>query len=389
MELKAQTIENLANASNQKEFAEKFMDYVDTIETYAKQQINELKALQDQKAMTNRGKKPLTSAELKFASDFKALVSAKLANGETQASLKDVHLPHETVDLIFDGITQNHELLNYIDFQNTGAATKWLFSKNAYQKAVWGAFDAEVTKEIDATFTETDMTTLSLTAFVPVSRGLLDLGPDYIYQYVVTILQEAIANGIEDGIINNLVTNTGPIGMKADLSQAQAGEGYVTYTAKQAETVTKLDPTTYGKLIAKLAKTGSDVPRVVDNVIFICNPEDYFTKIFPAITILGGTGNYVTNAVPFPTKFVQSSAIAAGEAILYLPNTYWLGLGQSGRAGKIESSDEYKFLERKRYYMTYLYGAGTPKDNTCCLPLDISGLKPTNITVTTVTEAAA
>lgn len=389
---KAELIEKLKGATSQADFAEQIVDYCDQLEAFAKEDIEQLKALQtanlDQKALEARGIKPLTTAEMEVGKDFKALAAKKLGLGEVKAALKDVHLPHETVDYIFDGITQGHELLNYIDFQNTGAATRWLFSKNAYQKAVWGAFDAEVTKELDASFTEVEMDTLSLTAFIPVSRGLLDLGPSWIYQYVVDMLRESIANGLEDGVINNLATNTGPIGMLADLTQASPGEGFVTYTAKEKEKVTKLDPATYGKLIAKMAKTNSDIARPVSDVVFICNPEDYYTKVFPAITVLGTNGSYMTYSVPFPTRFVQSAAVAKDTAILYIPNKYWLGLGTAGRAGTIEASDEYKFLERKRYYLTYLYGAGMPKDNYCCLPLDISELEPAAITVTTKAEAA-
>lgn len=309
-----------------------------------KAQIEEAQLANDRAAMAARGKKPLTSAELKFASDFKALAYQRLEGKDVKAALSNIKMPDETIDMIFDDITIDHPLLSYIDFQNTAFATKWLMSKNPFQKALWGDFDAEVTKEISASFSEKDMTKMSLTAFIPVSRGLLDLGPDWIYRYVVAILREAVANGLEDGIVNNLASNTGPIGMMADLSAGTTADEVTTYTAKTKEVVKKLDPATYGKLLAKLAKTPNGNPRPVNRVIMIVNPTDYLTKIFPAITVMGVNGTYVQNALPFPTVFVQSAAVAEGTAILYLDRYYWMGLGQAGNAGTIEQSDEYKFL---------------------------------------------
>lgn len=352
-------------------------------------EMETLRLTADQNALAARGKKPLTGAELKFAKDFKALASQRLEGKNVTAALSGIHMPDETLDLIFDDITVDHPLLNYIDFQNTSFATKWLMSKNTYQKALWGGFDAEVTKEIAASFSEKDMTQLSLTAFIPVSRGLLDLGPDWIYRYVVAILREAIANGLEDGAINNLNTSTGPIGMLADLTKGTSGtDGAITYTAKTKKAVTKLDPETYGTILGELATTDNENTRAVDRAIMIINPKDYFTKVFPAITVQGVNGTYVQNALPFPTTFVQSAACPQNTAICYLPNGYWMGLGQAGNAGTIEQSDEYKFLERKRYYMIYLYANGQPKDNHVCVPLNITNLKPATIATTSTATVA-
>lgn len=356
--------------------------YGEAVASEFKEEIECLKASNDQAAMAARGKKPLTSAEMKFAKDFKALAQRR-ANGEDiKAELTKIKMPEETIDFIFDDITTGHPLLGYVDFQNTAHATKWLMAKNTYQKALWGAFDATVTQELASEFSEIDMTKMSLTAFVPVSRGVLDMGPDWIYRYVVAILREAIANGLEDGIINNLKSDTGPIGMLADLSKGNTSDTVTTYTAKTKTKITKLDPTTYGKLLSELSKTPNGNFRTVNKVVMIVNPADYFTKVFPAVTVMGTNGQYTTTSLPFPTVFVQSLACPAGTAIMYLDKRYWVGVGQSGQAGTIEQSDEYKFLERKRYYMIYMYADGMPKDNYACLPLDISKLEPASIAVT-------
>ena len=93
--------------------------YGDAVASEFKEEIECLKATNDQAAMAARGRKPLTSAEMKFAKDFKALAQRR-ANGEdVKAELTKVKMPEETIDFIFDDITSGHPLLEYVDFQNT------------------------------------------------------------------------------------------------------------------------------------------------------------------------------------------------------------------------------------------------------------------------------
>lgn len=54
-----------------------------------------------------------------------------------------------------------------------------------------------------------------------------------------------------------------------------------------------------------------------------------------------------------------------------------MGLGTgTGKGGKIEYSDEYKFLEDQRVYRIKLFGNGRPMDDKAFIYLDISALKP-------------
>ncbi|EQG41444.1 major capsid a domain protein, partial [Clostridioides difficile DA00128] len=62
-----------------------------------------------------------------------------------------------------------------------------------------------------------------------------------------------------------------------------------------------------------------------------------------------------------------------------------------GSAGKIEYSDEYKFLEDVRVYLAKQYATGTPKDNFSFLVFDIENLDTTlatEINSNTKTSAA-
>lgn len=377
-------------------FAEAMQAYGDAIAADLRADYEALRNETDTRVLQARGIRQLTAKETKFYENFKTYAKAKLDNVTAGLTNTDIVMPETIIDQIFDDVTIGHPLLAHINFQNTSYATKWIRSKNPFQKAVWGKITDAVTKEIASDFAEEDMTKMQLTAFIPVSRGILDLGPSWIDRYVRTILAEAIANGLEDGAINNLKTSTGPVGMMADLTTGAADASdasIITYTAKTAEAVTDLSPETYGNLLAKLAKTANGNARPVNSVVMIVNPVDYLKKIFPAITVQGVNGNYVQNTLAFPTTFVQSAAVSEGKAILYLDKGYWMGLGQSGNAGTIEYSDQYKFLEKNRYYMIYLYADGKPSDNNVTVVLDITGLKPAAIattvkgTVTTKAEA--
>lgn len=86
-------------------------------------------------------------------------------------------------------------------------------------------------------------------------------------------------------------------------------------------------------------------------------------------------GSYTNNVLPFPTEIVQSAAVPEGKAVFGIADKYFIGIGtQSG--GKIEYSDEYRFLEQERTYLTYLYGYGKALDENAFIVADISGLKP-------------
>ena len=123
-------------------------------------------------------------------------------------------------------------------------------------------------------------------------------------------------------------------------------------------------------------------PRQVNNLALIVNPTDYFTKIMPATTVQSTDGTYKNNVLPVPTTIIQSEQVPEGKAILGMINKYAMGLGSgSTKGGKIEYSDEYKFLEDQRYYIVKLIGNGQAYDDNCFLLLDISGLKENYVTV--------
>lgn len=365
-------------------YTEAFNGICELIEKDVLEKAQELAGVHDQQVLASRGVRQLTSKEKKY---YEKLIDAfKSENPKQALTNPEIVMPETVLDAVFDDLQTEHPLLSHLSFTNTRGAIKFLFSTNDFQKAVWGKLCSEITEEIEASFSEIDMTLMKLSAFIPVCEAMLDLGPVWLDSYVRQILYEALANGLEDGIINNLNTTTGPVGMIADMTTGSGGVGAATFTAKTATPITDLQPATLGAQLAKLAVDAAGKARAIRDVILIVNPTDYFTKVFPATTVMNGAGVYVNNVLPYPMTIIQSAAVATGKAVLGLGYKYFMGIGMDSRAGRIEYSDEFKWLDDERVYKIKLYANGMPMDNNAFQYLDISGLKPATVRVTIENE---
>lgn len=368
-----------------KQYQQAIIDLARDIEENVMQQARELADVNDIQVLAQRGIRQLTSKEKEY---YEKLIEAFRSKNPKQA-LADANLimPETITDSAMEGLETEHELLSAINFENTGFSIKWLVNTNGYQKAQWGEIDDKIVKEVTSGFKQMNMSQMKLSAFIPVPKSILDLGPSYLDNYVRKILIESLANGIEYGAVNNLNTAEGPIAMIADLSKGTANtdtEG-VTYTKKTAIKVKDFQPKTVGNLLSKLAKDEKGNSRIVKDVIMIVNPTDYLTKVFPATTVMGGDGTYRKDVMPFPMKIIQSAAVTEGEAVLGLAYRYFVGAGMT-KNGKIEYSDDYQFLEDNRVYLIKLYANGKPLDNNSFIVLDISKLEPMTVRVMTVPE---
>lgn len=364
---------------NENKYVESMTALFEVLQKETLEKAQELAGVKDTEILQARGVRVLTSQEKKY---FEKLGEAMRAENPKQALTNpELVMPETVINAVFDDLQTEHPLLSRISFTNTQGAIKFLMSNNDYQKAVWGKLCATITEEIESSFKEIDMTLMKLSAFIPVCEAMLDLGPAWLDSYVRQCLYEALANGLEDGIINNLNTTTGPVGMIANMTTGSGGVGAAIFTAKTATPITDLKPATIGAQLAKLAKDEADKYRAIRDVILIVNPVDYMTKVFPATTVMTGNGTYVNNVLPYPMTVIQSAAVASGKAVLGLGYKYFMGLGMSSRAGRIEYSDEFKWLEDERVYKIKLYANGMPMDNNAFQYLDISGLKPLTIAV--------
>ncbi len=117
------------------------------------------------------------------------------------------------------------------------------------------------------------MNQYKLSAFMPVCKAMLDLGPVWLDRYVRTVLVESLKIALEVAIVRGTGKDQ-PIGMMKDLLNVTNGEH-----ADKAVTATlkDLSPYTLGNIMALLTRDGKRNP---EDVMLIVNPVDYWAKVY-------------------------------------------------------------------------------------------------------------
>ncbi len=373
-EQKTQIMQRMTDAlrsDNPEKFAQAWeelqLNLQDTVMAEARGLMNQY----DTTVLAARGTRQLTSEESKY---YDGLIQAmRSANPKQAIADYEPVLPKTVVDAVFDDLVQEHPLLEAINFQNTNGMIEFIVNTNSKQLSSWGVLTAEITKELTSGFKKINMTMDKLSAFIPVAKSMLDLGPAWLDRYVRAILGEASAFGLEEAIVNGTGKNMF-IGMNR-----QVGTGVTVtdgvYPVKNTVKLTSFRPEVYGAFLAQLATDDNGNARAVTEVLFICNPTDYLTKVMPATTMLKPDGTYAGNVTPIPTRIIQSVQVPSGKAIIGLGKRYFAALG-TAKSGKIEYDDSYHFLEDERMYLVKLYGHGEPLDNKAFVYADISELSP-------------
>ena len=315
--------------------------------------------INDHAVMVKRGLNPLTAEEKTY---YNEVIDGNGFDGTEKL------LPASVFERVFEDLKTQRPLLSEIKFENTTATQEWITRTSECEAAWWGKLSAEIQKKLEASFKKEKTELYKLSAFVPVSKTMLDLGPQWLDRFVREILFESLAMALELAIVSGNGIDQ-PIGMMKDLSAPV--DPVTGYADKAAVAITDLEPVTLGKeIMAKLTRGGK---RTVNQALLIVNPLDYWGKIFPATTFLSATGTYVHGVLPIPAKVIESVAIPEGKMIAGTAKDYFMGVGSSQ---KIDYSDHYKFLEDERTYLTKQYANGKPIDNEGFLLFDISGLEP-------------
>lgn len=317
----------------------------------AKQAINE--DINDVRVMQKRGLQPLTSTEKAYYND---VIGKEGFDGVEKL------VPATVFERVFEDLKATHELLNEIAFVNTTGITEWITREGDVEAAWWGELTDKIEKKLKAAFKKEKTELYKLSAYVPVAKAMLDLGPEWLDRFVREILMESLAIALELAIVNG-DGNGEPIGMTRDLDGAVTGG---VYPEKDKEELLDLKPKSLGaKIMAPLTKEGT---RVVDQVLIVVNPLDYWEKIFAQTTLLTADKTYVYGVLPIPAKVVQSVAVEKGTMIAGMPKDYFMGVGSTQ---VIEHSDHYRFLEDERTYIAKQYANGKPTNNDSFLVFDI------------------
>ena len=370
-----QAMQTAMQANDAEGFSKAMNDMLECLGEEVKQsydgRFEQLRQESDSKVLTSRGVRQLTSTEKQY---YQKLGEAMRAGEPKQALANlDVVMPETVIDSVFDDLSGTHPLLSRIGFLSTGGAIKMLMNTNGYQEAQWGALTGEIVKELLSGFKEVNAALLKLSAFLPVCKAMLDLGPEWLDSYIRKILYEALANGLEKGIVKGN-GNDEPIGMLRQVGDGVTVTGGV-YPAKEKIKVNDLSVKTVGNLISLIAADPNGRARAVEDVLLIVNPQDYFQRVMPATTVMAPDGTYRNDVLPYPMTIVQSAALERGEAILGMGKKYFAAAGMS-KEGRIEYSDQYQFLEDNRVYLIKFYANGFPMDNNAFLYLDVADLKP-------------
>lgn len=341
----------------------------------------------DRTVLAQRGYRQLTGAETEF---YQKLIKAGKAADPKQefTSLLTTNgaMPETIIEDVYRDLTQEHPLLNKINFQDVKYLTRWILNDHTKQTAVWGPINSEITKKLESSFREVSLTLYKLTAYTVIPKDMLDLGPAFLDGYIRTILKESIAVSLEKAIVDGNGVNQ-PVGLDRKISKDTSFNASTGYPKKTAVKLTSFAPAEYGKVLAMLVETENGGMRNFSEVTLICNMKDYLQKVMPATTVLNAAGTYTKDIFPFPTDPVISNELATGEAILCLPEEYFMGLG-TNKEGAIEYDDSYKFIEDQRTYKIKLHGTGKAWDDTVAVLLDISDLDPAYITVRNETVTA-
>lgn len=355
----------------------------DSIAENVKADFSDLQASHDAAVLAQRGYRQLTSQETKW---YQKVISALKSTDPKQAFTAIIGsdneadlMPTTIIEDVYKNLKEEYPLLKAINFQYVGYVTKWVLNDHAAQNAVWGQITEAITKEITSSFKVVDVDQNKLSAYAIIELGMLDLGPTFLDGYIRTVLAEAIMAGLELAIVSGNGVKQ-PIGLVRDISEGVTFNSTTGYPLKEKIVVKNFTPAEYGKILAGLATTEKGKKRKFTSVEFICNQTDYLTKVMPATTVLNANGSYVNNLFPFPTNVHVSNALEDGQAVVFLKDEYFLGMGGS-KNGVIEYSDEYKFIEDQRVFKVKQYGAGRAFDNTSALFLDISNLDPAYLTV--------
>ena len=367
-------------SENQEDIINAFVEFAEGVQQDILNDVKAYQETQDKDILQKRGIHQLTQKETKFYQTW--IDAAKSSNPKQTITDLDIALPFTVIDNVMEDLKSNHPLLNLIDFQNMTAVKKMLFNKQGKQLAVWGAISSAITKELSGAIEEVDITLNKLSAFMPISKDMLQVGPQWLDAYIRAILSEAIAYGLEEGIINGTGKNQ-PIGMIRDIHEGVEVSSTTGYPEKTKKVIKDFKDVTLGALFAELAKNPIDATKArninANDIVFICNPFDYFKKVMPAIRSIKKQ-NYVLGITNDPFEIqniIQSEQMKEGSAILGLANKYKMGLGSgSSKGGTIEYSDEYKFLEDQRYYLVKLLGNGRATSDNDFIYLDISNLAP-------------
>ena len=341
-----------------------FADFTDALQedimNRAKAEMENLtNSTSDNQILVNRGvRKAFTSEEMKY---FNAVVAREGFAGVEE------EFPVTIVQEIFNNLKTEHPLISRVDAKDvTGLVTFVLANPNA-ATAYWGPICADISQMILEGFKEISLKASRLSGFVAICKGMLDLGPNYLGQYIYETIYEIMSTALEVAIVTGDGQNK-PVGMLKSLSNGTVqGDSTVIYADKVPVALTDLTPATLSGPRALLAEKKLDKGEV----LFIVNPVTYFLKVFPKLAKQTDSGAWVVTNLPTGETVVQSHAVPVNKAIVGDAKNYFLGV--SGALSLTEYKETLA-IEDMNLYIAKMYATGQPKDKDAFIVLGLTGI---------------
>lgn len=304
--------------------------------------------------LAKRGFAPLTAEEIKYYNEVK----------DTH-SFADLELPKTVFERVFEDLSTNHPLLSKINFVNVTGITEWLVRVRDVEDAWWGPLCDEIKKNLDSAFKVEKTDLYKVSAYVPVCKAMLDLGPEWLDRYVRAILTESIALAMEKAIL----VGTGkdqPIGIFKKISEVSEE----VHADKEAKALTEFTTKTIGTEILKPLRAGKVRPS--GEIIMVVNDSDYYTHFFQVEYGQDRDGRYYEQKLPFNLTIIASPYAPEGKIAVGEAQNYWAGVGSEL---KIAHSDEFRFLDDQRVYVAKQYASGRARKDEDFIVFDITNLK--------------
>lgn len=375
-------LQKALNGEDPNAVVEVFTQYAEDLQKNILADYENFQQTNDSNILASRGVRQLTAEEKKF---YQAFVSATETGDLKQAfeGLENAY-PETVINSVLENMRSEFPLLAEIDLVGASSlVTKMLKNGSSAVFAEWGEINSNIKGELAAKIDLIDITLCKLTAWIPISKDMLQAGLNWLDAYVRALLVEAAGNALCKAAVDG-DGKTSPIGMMRDCSSTASVVGGV-YPRQTAIKIDDLSVETFCALYAALAKDSLGKSRTVNGVVFVVNPTDYYLRILPKIAYRNAAGEYVYT-IPLPIKFIQEPTVEEGLATIGIGKGYFLGVGYGGKNGAIDFDDSYKFLEDLRTYATKIHANGCPKDSNNFILLDISALPAVELTDLADTE---
>lgn len=376
---------NMSPKATDEEVKEKYTEYMNAYsEELAGAIRKDMKAEQGDNAVLNaRNVNRLTNEEKKF---YNALVSEDQVNTDVGYK-EEALLPETVIDRVFDDIETDHPLLKHINIQRTGLKAR-VIKAHPEGQVVWGKIFSEIRGQLDATFSEQDLTLGKATAFVVIPKDLKDAGVQWVDRFVRAQIKEAFAVAIEKtALVGAGKSQQQPAGLMKTINRQtgavtdKAAVGTLTF-ANPETSIKELGGVIAGLSQKEIYDTDGSVKdtknvSVLNNVVIALNPADYiYTQV--AFMQLTSAGQFAS-PVPFNVIFEVSEFVPQGKAVAFDKSRYFMGVGSEVI---VRQFDQTLALEDCDLYTAKQFAYGETEDEKASavynLNLSASGAPTTN-----------